>query len=373
MAKTRTLVQKRHNPPTELELGRAEGYQAGWNEGYWFGQCESIISRIPPVTGFWPVHVMYVSTGKGLPYSPLDEAVKDTLSGMVAQLTVVKTGEPVAEIAARVRPDYVIVLDGLQFDVAQIDAMRALNIRTAIWFTDDPYYADITSTLAPHYDTVFTLDRNCMALYQERGCMQVHYLPFCAMPAQFRPMKPERSKRKEISFIGSGYMNRIQFFNEAASYLASRDTLISGIWWDRLKDFDSLRSIINLGDWLTPNDTALAYNASKIVINMHRAYDDPFNSNSLGVTASSPNPRTFEISACAVLQLTDVREDIASFYTPGVEIVTYESPQEMVEKLDYYLNHENERKEIAIRGMHRTLSEHTYAHRLHAMLSILFA
>ncbi|KQO17987.1 CgeB family protein [Paenibacillus sp. Leaf72] len=373
MAK-RSALRQRQIPPTEVELGRAAGYHAGWGDGYWIGQCESVISRIPPIVGVWPVHVMYVSTGKGFPYSPLDEAVAATLSGMVAQLTVVKTGEPVAEIAAQARPDYVIVLDGLQFDVAQIDAMRALGIRTAIWFTDDPYYADITTTLAPHYDTVFTLDRNCVALYQERGCANVHYLPFCVMPAQFRPMNPQRSKRKEISFIGSGYLNRVQYFNEAASYLATKDTLISGIWWDRLEHFDRLRSKINLGEWMTPQDTALAYNASKIVINMHRAHDDAlFNSNSLGITAASPNPRTFEISACAVLQLTDVREDLVSFYTPGVEIVTYESPQDMVEKLDYYLNHENERKEIAIRGMHRTLSEHTYAHRLHAMLSILFS
>ena len=120
-------------------------------------------------------------------------------------------------------------------------------------------------------------------------------------------------------------------------------------------------------------ETAATYNGAKIVINMHRAHDDAtFNSNSGQLTAVSPNPRTFEISACGTLQLTDIRDDLGSFYTPGVDIVTYSSPVEMVEKIEYYLNHEEERQEIALRGMYRTMKEHTYAHRLTMLLSQLF-
>jgi spore maturation protein CgeB len=88
--------------------------------------------------------------------------------------------------------------------------------------------------------------------------------------------------------------------------------------------------------------------------------------------AVSPNPRTFEIASCATLQLTDIRDDLVSFYTPDVDIVTYSSPQEMVEKIEYYLIHEDERREIAIRGMERTLRQHTYAIRLDTMLNLLY-
>lgn len=358
---------------TSWELGRADGYRVGWEHGHWYGQCESVISSIQPVAAVWPVHVLFVETGKGFPYSPLDEAVRITLSAFVQQLTVVTAHEPVAELASVLRPDIVLVLDGLQFDINQVITIRELGIRTAIWLTDDPYYTDITSTLVPHYDEIFTLERNSVAYYQQLGCPRVHYLPFCVMPTQYRPVNPERSSRKEISFVGSAYLNRVEYFNEAAPYLATKNTLISGIWWDRLDQYELLASKIKLDNWMGPEETALTYNASKIVINMHRAHDDKiFNSNNTGIPAASPNPRTFEICACAVMQLTDEREDLASFYTPGLEIVTYSSPQDMIEKLDYYLHHEQERKEIAMRGMYRTYREHTYANRIHTMLSLLF-
>ncbi|WP_336788062.1 CgeB family protein [Paenibacillus sp. MMO-177] len=355
------------------EAGRAAGYKLGWDHGYWFGLCEEAISRIPQVNKVWPIHVMYVETGKGFPYSPIDEAVRGTLTTMVQRLTVVNSSQPVVEMALADRPDVVIVLDGLQFDVGQIIALRDNGIRTAIWLTDDPYYMDITTTIVPHYDTIFTLERNSVEYYKQLGCQNVHYLPFCFDPAQYRPTNPERSSRKEITFIGSAYLNRVSYFNELTPYLAGKNTLISGIWWDRLAQFDKLRSKIKLNNWMGPADTALAYNASKIVINMHRAHDDAlYNSNRVGLTAVSPNPRTFEIAACAVLQVCDIRDDLATFFTPGVEIVTYSSPAELIEKMEYYLKHEEERQQIALRGMYRAFRDHKYANRLQTMLTILF-
>ncbi|RAP77410.1 CgeB family protein [Paenibacillus montanisoli] len=354
---------------------RADGFRLGWQHGHWYGQCESVL-RHATQGQFFPVrqaHVLFVATGKGVPYSPLDEAVANALRAQVTQLTVTNAQQPVAEIAIGIRPDIVIVLDGLQFNVAEVDAMRSAGIRTAIWFTDDPYYTDITAGIAPHYDEVFTLELACVDYYRQQGCPNVYYLPLGADPEAFRPRNPLRSQRHDICFIGSAYWKRVEFFNHVTRFLAKKDTHISGIWWDRLKDFRLMKSKIQLGRWMSPKETANMYNGAKIVINMHRAHDeDTFNSNSAGIGAESPNPRTFEIAACGALQLTDVRNDIVSFYTPGVDIVTYSSPQEMIDKIRYYLVNEEERKQIAMRGMYRTMREHTYGKRIERMLSILF-
>ncbi|MNM65500.1 Spore protein YkvP [compost metagenome] len=110
-----------------------------------------------------------------------------------------------------------------------------------------------------------------------------------------------------------------------------------------------------------------------MVINLHRAHDDDtINNNAVKLSADSPNPRTFEISASGTLQLIDQRADLARFYKPGVEIETYESPQELLEKVDFYLTHEKERRDIALRGLERTYAEHTYSHRINEMLSVIF-
>ncbi|SFJ03536.1 spore maturation protein CgeB [Paenibacillus sp. UNC496MF] len=354
--------------------GAVAGFRSGWEHGHWFGRCEAALQGIvqpPPLLK--QAHVLFVATGKGFPYSPLDVAIADAFRGQVTQLTITDTKQPVAELALRIRPDVVIVLDGLEFDVAQVDRMREAGIRTAIWFTDDPYYTDITSRLAPHYDVVFTLELVCVDYYRQLGCPNVHYLPLGMDPASFRPRNPERAQRHEVCFIGSAYWGRVAIFDQVTRYLASRDTHISGIWWERLKEFRLIAPKIELGRWMGPLETAGNYNGAKIVINMHRSpFDETFNNNTGGIGAVSPNPRTFEIAGCGTLQLTDVRSDLVSFYTPGYDIVTYESPQEMIEKIDYYLNHEEERQLIAMRGMLRTMRDHTYGKRIEQLLGLLF-
>lgn len=353
--------------------GQEHGYAHGFEHGHWFGQCEALIQSIQHEFPVKPVHVLFVATGKGYPYSPLDVAVAETLRSMTARLSITNAQQPVSEVAARLRPDIVLVLDGLEFDTAHVDAIRREGIRIAVWFTDDPYYTDITSHIAPHYDDIFTLERTCVDFYQMLGCKSVHHLPLGVYQADFRPFNPARTARKEISFVGSAYQKRLEFFNQISDYLAMKDTLITGIWWERLQDYAKLASKIGPSRWMDPTETATVYNGAKIVINMHRAHnDESFNNNTAQVSAISPNPRTFEISACATLQLTDVRAELPNYYTPDVEIVTYSTPQEMVEKIEYYLAHEEERKAIALRGLHRTLREHTYAKRLETMLTILF-
>lgn len=372
-AKTRRNKRERKPAPTN-HYGSEDGFRLGWQHGHWFGRCEAALqSIVQPPANVKAVHVLYVATGKGYPYSPLDVAIADAFRAQVGQLTITDTKQAVADLAIRIRPDIVIVLDGLEFDASQVDLIRKAGIRTAIWFTDDPYYTDITSKLAPHYDDVFTLELVCVDYYRRLGCMNVHYLPLGTDPGAFRPRNPERSQRHEICFIGSAYWKRVEFFDQVTPYLATKDTHISGIWWERLRDYRALGSKIELGRWMAPEETAGIYNGAKIVINMHRAFnDETFNNNSAGVYAVSPNPRTFEISGCAALQLTDIRSDLGSFYTPGYDIVTYASPQEMIEKIEYYLAHEEERQTIALRGMMRTMRDHTYAKRVEKMLGLLF-
>lgn len=153
----------------------------------------------------------------------------------------------------------------------------------------------------------------------------------------------------------------------------ARNIKINGIWWDRLPDYQSYGDKIELGRWMSPGETNDSYNGSKIVINLHRSHqDDSVNNNSLKIPGASPNPRTFEISASGTLQLTDTRDDLARFYKPGEEIETYSSQQELLEKVEFYLTHEKERREIALRALERTLREHTYGHRIDQLLSVIF-
>lgn len=351
--------------------GREVGYPLGWKDGHWLGRCESVVRRAMPVPVKRPIHVMYVTSGKGYPYSPLDNGIVESLKSVVERVTLVTPDADVVSVATKVHPDMLLALDGMHLTLDKVQAVNTLGIRTAIWFTDDPYYTDITAEIALNYHHVFTLERNCVAFYAERGCPRVSYLPLGVFPTSFKPRNTPHSIRGEICFIGTAYWNRIHQFNQLLPMIAHRRLHISGIWWDRLAEYERWKGFIDLGKWMEPDQTSESYNAYKIVINSHRAFDDDtFNQNGAQIAAVSPNPRTFEISASATLQLTDWREDLTQFYIPGHEIITYDSLEDLAAKTEYYLEHEEERQEIVLRGLYRTLKDHTYVSRLNLLIDL---
>jgi len=355
------------------ESGRTNGFRDGYAEGYLRGRASYIVSQPRPKFPVRNLKILYVGSGKGFPYSPIDEAVTSTLRTLTAEVITAVPGDSLPDLASLHKPNLLLALDGLELPLEHVNAVRAMGIPTAIWFTDDPYYTDLTVPLSTQYDYVFTLERNCVDLYRSAGCSQVHYLPFAAFPQHYRPTLMPSPHRRNLSFIGSAYWNRVNFLRPIFPALIEQGLMINGIWWDRLPEYPDYVDRIELGKWMGPVETAEVYSGSKIVLNLHRSpFEEDVNNNKAGITAASPNPRTFEISACATLQLVDSRDDLASFYVPGEEIETFSSPEELVEKVRFYLNHEEARREIALRALHRTLRDHTYSNRLDQLLTVIF-
>ncbi|TDF95188.1 CgeB family protein [Paenibacillus piri] len=293
------------------------------------------------------------------------------MAGLVKECVTADVRDDVARLVSELHPDLVLVILGDMFPVAQVEAIRKMGVKTAVWFTDDPYYTDVTANYAAYYDFVFTQEISCVPLYQSLGCSHVHYLPLAVHTAIFH-RNEEVSKDTDICFLGTAWINRIALFDQIASELNRYQTLVVGPDWGKLGHKllpDKIQPV-----FLSPEQSAYCLNASKIAINNHRAYDDTtfFDKNSRRLPAHSINPRTFEIAACGTFQLTDVREELVHNYTVGKEIETYSSPEELIEKIRYYLTHEEERNTIALRGLHRTLQEQTYPHRLKQLLNVVF-
>lgn len=358
------------------EKGREVGLSRGWQQGYFDGQCEAVLRKTledEHAGILMNLKLVYVTAGIGVPYPALDQAIIDGLNGLVSELVVVNPSDDIAVMVDTIQPDLVLALNGIVLPAEQVKAIREKGFKTAIWFTDDPYYTDWTISIAPHYEYVFTLELNCLAFYRDLGCRHVHYLPFGLDPTIFRPKRVDTSYHTDICFIGTAYWNRVALIDRMASYLSKKNVLILGWWWDRLQNYSLLSTKIRLGEWMSAEETANYYNGAKIVINLHRSTDDDsINRNGLKLPALSVNPRTFEIAGCGTLQLSDERQDMSNYFTPGVEISTYTSSEDLISKLDYYLNNEEARREIALKGLQRTLQHHTYRKRLIQMLTVIF-
>ncbi len=81
--------------------------------------------------------------------------------------------------------------------------------------------------------------------------------------------------------------------------------------------------------------------------------------------------RVWDVLGCGGFLLTNYQAEIPDFFEIGKELETYESMAELEEKVRYYLTHEEERVEIAIRGYEKVAAYHTYEKRLAQMIQIL--
>ena len=69
--------------------------------------------------------------------------------------------------------------------------------------------------------------------------------------------------------------------------------------------------------------------------------------------------RIMDIMGCGGFVLTNYQEDMLDFFVPGEDFVYYESRQDLMDKIDYYLAHEDERLRIAENGHRKVAADHT--------------
>lgn len=81
--------------------------------------------------------------------------------------------------------------------------------------------------------------------------------------------------------------------------------------------------------------------------------------------------RIFDIMGCGGFLMTNYQAELPEYFEIGVDLEAYSSLEELVDKCAYYLSHEEERKQIALNGYQKVCGQHTYAHRMKAMLEAL--
>jgi spore maturation protein CgeB len=81
--------------------------------------------------------------------------------------------------------------------------------------------------------------------------------------------------------------------------------------------------------------------------------------------------RLFDLPANGVMQISDGGEYLQSFFEPGSEVIGYDFAEELIDKIFYYLEHENERIDIAIAGFRRAMQDHRLPTRMQQLRCIL--
>lgn len=122
----------------------------------------------------------------------------------------------------------------------------------------------------------------------------------------------------------------------------------------------SLPNVINHGPVDNYREMPLVFRRSKINLNI-----------SLRSILSGIPQRAFDIMGSGGFLLSNYQNDFPDYFTPGEHFDFYESRADLLNKIAYYLSHEEERRQIARNGHDQVAAAHTYRHRVREMLDAI--
>lgn len=70
--------------------------------------------------------------------------------------------------------------------------------------------------------------------------------------------------------------------------------------------------------------------------------------------------RILDVMASGGFLVSNYQQELAEYFVPDEEVVLYESMDDLRQKLQYYLTHDEERKRIAENGYRKVQKEFTY-------------
>lgn len=270
-------------------------------------------------------------------------------------------------VARTIKPALVLVSKGELLYPQTIEEIKRQTLATTVvWHTDSPFTALCSNrkviTALCRYDLCCVFDPWYVPEILRHGASRAVYLPVGCDPAIHRRMEvSQRDKRiygSDVCFVGN-LQTHISPRRKILAAISDFDLKIWGVSWKALRD-DRLRSRI-VGRSVYGDEYAKVYSASKIALNVHHPQ-----------CIKALNPRTFEVTACGCLLVTDVMAELPKFFEPGKEVVTFQEIEELRDKLRFFLKNERARRKVADAGMKRALSEHTYDARMQKLLEVAF-
>jgi glycosyltransferase involved in cell wall biosynthesis len=212
----------------------------------------------------------------------------------------------------------------------------------------------------PYYDWYCTTKTYNVQELKDLGCPRVMFTGNAYDPHTHRPMdlSPEENKRLggPVGFIGSFEDQRAK----SISFLAEQGIQV-GVWGDGWEENCKVRnpnlSIMGPAQW--GDDYARIICSFDICLCFLRK-----------INRDLQTTRTIEIPACGAFMLAERTSEHLEMFEEGKEAEFFDSDAELIEKVNFYLKNEAERRRIAQAGRERCLnSGYSYHERLKEILS----
>jgi len=263
-------------------------------------------------------------------------------------------------------------------DSKAIEEVKAMGIVTINYNCNASFQFDLIKDISPSFDHCLTVEDFKMDDYKAINANPV-YFQEAANINHYKPYDLE--KVHDVVFIGQSYGDR----SKLASYLhkngvnldvfglgwrgyqATNKILLKNLFY---KIFNRKRIKVALNpkfvhDRLDFDDMVKLYSKTKIAINFSTCGNTHMDSDRV----TQIRLRDFEAPACKVCYMTEYSKELEDFYDVGKEIICYESKEELLDKIKFYLNNDSARNKVAEAGYNRVIKDHSWQKRFEKLFN----
>lgn len=242
-----------------------------------------------------------------------------------------------------------------QFDPEVVNALRS-HTKTFCFFHDDTWRVEYSRYWARQVDYFSTPDIHGELKYRQIGLPNAIYFPYGCNEQIFRRL--DVPKRYDVSFVGSWHPYREWLIERIRK--TGIKVEVAGYRWPKgaidqegmVRLFNESRINLNLSNSASWDVRYLA-SSPRALINRLRSKKN----------IEQMKARMFEVSGCRAFQLSYFVEGLAQCYEIDREIGVYADADDLIEKVRFYLAHEELRESFATAAYMRTLEEHTFVRR----------
>jgi spore maturation protein CgeB len=329
-----------------------------------------------PAQGYSFEHENFYSTLVNMPY----EIIYFDFMTIHQELGHEGMNQALIELAINEKPDLLFCfLFGNQIDYATIAAISQMGIITLNWFADDHWkFESYSQYWAPHFTWVVTTAQSALPKYSALGYTNVIKSQWACNTITYQKM--ELPLIYDVTFVGKPHGIRRQLIHFIMEAGFNVHTWGSGWETGRLSQEEMVRvfnqSRINLNFSSSSRYPKKVETLIRIFEKrnrmlgrqLRRVYGTFYKldqSFQIQDPQAQIKARNFEIPGCGGFLLTGMAENLKQYYEIGKEIVTFDSVDDLIQKIRYYLSHEEDRAAIATAGYDRTIRCHTYEQRFH--------
>jgi spore maturation protein CgeB len=252
----------------------------------------------------------------------------------------------VFERVIRYQPDVVLAVSAMWFPPDAIILLRRLGVPVATVLTESPYEDAAQEKVAALSSIVWTNERESLAPLRLANPL-TFYLPHAFDPDRHQTTTVEGEETDlpahDVVFVGTGFEERVEVLQDVD--WSGIDLGLYGNW-QLLGSRSKLRQYVRDGN--VPNTVAAAlYRRAKIGLNLHRS-SMGFGRHAPHIeSASSLNPRAYELAATGSFYLSDERAEGQELF--GDLVPTFTSPRELQDLVRRYLADDAARAALAAR------------------------